>query len=218
MARSKAGQSQNMAKLRFDNGFGCLPAAALMLLLAWASTGACSVRSEKAAKGAPAAAAAAPAADAGLKARVETLEEQLVDMQVVVGTLESLGKNGGSAPAAFPAGFGRRGCGAHRRSRDAGSGSDGRASAAIRSGSQSWRQPAPWRYSFEYEHGGDGARPIRRQIMAEAPAAGLVRRRYRREAVAMPSADCWTVMRRLRPPHRPPQLEAPMEECRRARA
>ena len=100
-----------MAKLRFDNGFGCLPAAALMLLLAWA-TPALAQSSEKAAKGAPAAAAAAPAADAGLKARVETLEEQLVDMQVVVGTLESLGKNGGSAPAAFPAGFGRRGCGA----------------------------------------------------------------------------------------------------------
>ncbi len=49
-----------------------------------------------------AAAAAAPSADAGLKPRVEALEEQLVDMQVVVGTLESLAKNGGSAPAPFP--------------------------------------------------------------------------------------------------------------------
>jgi tol-pal system protein YbgF len=49
-----------------------------------------------------AAAAAAPSADAGLKSRVEALEEQLVDMQVVVGTLESLAKNGGSAPAPFP--------------------------------------------------------------------------------------------------------------------
>lgn len=106
MAKSKAGQSQNMAKLRFDNGFGCLPAAALMLLLAWGAPALAQSGNEKAAKGAPAGAAAAPAADAGLKARVETLEEQLVDMQVVVGTLESLGKNGGSAPAAFPAASG----------------------------------------------------------------------------------------------------------------
>jgi tol-pal system protein YbgF len=106
MAKSKAGQSQNMAKLRFDNGFGCLPAAALMVLLAWAAPALAQSGNEKAAKGAPTGAAAAPAADAGLKARVETLEEQLVDMQVVVGTLESLGKNGGSAPTAFPAASG----------------------------------------------------------------------------------------------------------------
>jgi tol-pal system protein YbgF len=33
--------------------------------------------------------------DAALKSRVQTLEEQLVDMQVVVGTLESLAKSGG---------------------------------------------------------------------------------------------------------------------------
>jgi tol-pal system protein YbgF len=35
-----------------------------------------------------------------LKQRVEQLEEQLVDMQVVVGTLESLARGGGGAPAA----------------------------------------------------------------------------------------------------------------------
>ncbi len=35
--------------------------------------------------------------DAGLKARIESLEEQLVDMQVVVGTLESLAKPGGTS-------------------------------------------------------------------------------------------------------------------------
>ncbi len=47
--------------------------------------------------------AAAAAADGGLKTRVEALEEQLVDMQVVVGTLESLAKNGGGgAGAPFP--------------------------------------------------------------------------------------------------------------------
>jgi tol-pal system protein YbgF len=50
-------------------------------------------------------AAAAASADAGLKSRVDALEEQLVDMQVVVGTLESLTKNGGgnsAAAAPFP--------------------------------------------------------------------------------------------------------------------
>lgn len=50
----------------------------------------------------PAAKTAAPApatggGDTGLKARVDSLEEQLVDMQVVVGTLESLAKSGGGA-------------------------------------------------------------------------------------------------------------------------
>jgi tol-pal system protein YbgF len=46
--------------------------------------------------------AATPASEGGLKSRVESLEEQLVDMQVVVGTLESLAKAGpGSSPAAF---------------------------------------------------------------------------------------------------------------------
>lgn len=48
------------------------------------------------------AAAGAPAGDGGLKSRVEALEEQLVDMQVVVGTLESLAKNGGGSSQAFP--------------------------------------------------------------------------------------------------------------------
>lgn len=38
--------------------------------------------------------------DAALKARVDALEEQLVDMQVVVGTLETLAKNGGGGGAA----------------------------------------------------------------------------------------------------------------------
>lgn len=48
--------------------------------------------------------AATPAAgEGGLKTRVEQLEEQLVDMQVVIGTLESLAKNGAAAsPAAAP--------------------------------------------------------------------------------------------------------------------
>lgn len=57
-----------------------------------------------AAKSAPA--AAASSADGGLKSRVESLEEQLVDMQVVVGTLESLAKSGGAAQPSFKSGGG----------------------------------------------------------------------------------------------------------------
>lgn len=45
--------------------------------------------------------AAPPAAsDAALRQRIEQLEEQLVDMQVVVGTLESLARGGGGSNAA----------------------------------------------------------------------------------------------------------------------
>ncbi len=47
------------------------------------------------------------APDSGLKQRVEQLEEQLVDMQVVVGTLESLARSGGgAAPAGGGASYG----------------------------------------------------------------------------------------------------------------
>jgi tol-pal system protein YbgF len=38
--------------------------------------------------------------DAGLRQRVEQLEEQLVDLQVVIGTLESLARSGGSSASA----------------------------------------------------------------------------------------------------------------------
>jgi tol-pal system protein YbgF len=56
----------------------------------------------------PKAKAAAPQAnpDSGLKQRVEQLEEQLVDMQVVVGTLESLARGGGGGGSAVAAGGG----------------------------------------------------------------------------------------------------------------
>jgi tol-pal system protein YbgF len=47
--------------------------------------------------GAAAATGTPAAGEGGLKSRVESLEEQLVDMQVVVGTLESLTKSGGGA-------------------------------------------------------------------------------------------------------------------------
>jgi tol-pal system protein YbgF len=46
------------------------------------------------------AAPAVGAPDSGLKQRVEQLEEQLVDMQVVVGTLESLARGGGGTASA----------------------------------------------------------------------------------------------------------------------
>ena len=92
-----------------------LSAIGLNALIALALSGAASAQAPDAAKPAAkpaaskAATAAAPAAgggnDSGLKARVETLEEQLVDMQVVVGTLESLAKPGGSSSApAFKSG------------------------------------------------------------------------------------------------------------------
>lgn len=48
----------------------------------------------------PAAESTAPGADASLRQRVEQLEEQLVDMQVVIGTLESMGRGGGPSTAA----------------------------------------------------------------------------------------------------------------------
>jgi tol-pal system protein YbgF len=56
----------------------------------------------------PKAKAAPPAAnpDSGLKQRVEQLEEQLVDMQVVVGTLESLARGGGGGGSAVASGGG----------------------------------------------------------------------------------------------------------------
>jgi tol-pal system protein YbgF len=58
--------------------------------------------SESAAKKAPAKrsqSAASSAGDGSLRQRVEGLEEQLVDLQVVIGTLESLARSGGSSSA-----------------------------------------------------------------------------------------------------------------------
>jgi tol-pal system protein YbgF len=74
-------------------------------------TGSIAVRAQQSAPQArPGAKQTAPAApratapsengDAALRQRVEQLEEQLVDMQVTVGTLESLARGGGAAPAA----------------------------------------------------------------------------------------------------------------------
>jgi tol-pal system protein YbgF len=61
-----------------------------------------------AAKASPAPREAAPAGDSALRQRIEQLEEQIVDMQVVIGTLESLAR-GTAAPA--PSGGGRPGPG-----------------------------------------------------------------------------------------------------------
>ena len=55
------------------------------------------------AQDAPAQPSADAQANAALQQRVDQLEQQLVDMQVVVGTLESLAR-GGAAPAASPSG------------------------------------------------------------------------------------------------------------------
>lgn len=75
--------------------------AVLFLTAGTASAQAPDAKPPKAtAKPMPAAAATGgPATDGGLKSRVESLEEQLVDMQVVVGTLESLAKSGSGSQA-----------------------------------------------------------------------------------------------------------------------
>ena len=48
--------------------------------------------------------AAAKGGDGGLQKRVQQLEEQLVDMQVTIGTLESLARSGGGGAASAPSG------------------------------------------------------------------------------------------------------------------
>jgi len=72
--------------------------SAAVVALLMAATPAFAQSKDKAPKG-----AAAQPSESGLQARVQSLEEQLVDMQVVVGTLETLAKSGGSAAAPFPA-------------------------------------------------------------------------------------------------------------------
>jgi tol-pal system protein YbgF len=79
----------------FPIRFGISAAAVAWL---FAAAPAMAQSKDKASKG-----AAPQAAESGLQARVQSLEEQLVDMQVVVGTLETLAKSGGAASAPFPA-------------------------------------------------------------------------------------------------------------------
>lgn len=83
---------------------GFVRPATLAVALAVLSAGAASAQTSDAkVSKAPSAKAPAPVAaqtaagDGGLKSRVDSLEEQLVDMQVVVGTLESLAKSGANS-------------------------------------------------------------------------------------------------------------------------
>ncbi|MGQ0456249.1 MAG: tol-pal system protein YbgF [Hyphomicrobium sp.] len=88
-----------MAK-QISNFGGCARAAACALLALTAAPFDAAAQAPPAdSKAKPPVAAAASSGDSGLRARVESLEEQLVDMQVVVGTLESLAKSGSGAPA-----------------------------------------------------------------------------------------------------------------------
>src|SRR5262245_49274359 len=86
-----------------------LPLCLVAALLVWSLAAPASAQQQPAprvqappAASAPKAAAppreAAAGGDAALRQRIEQLEEQLVDMQVVVGTLESLAR-GATAPA-----------------------------------------------------------------------------------------------------------------------
>lgn len=74
-----------------------LLATPLLMVTAAQAEGTPLIRLAQAAQGAPKAAAASSANSeaAALRRRVEQLEEQLVDMQVMIGTLESLARSGG---------------------------------------------------------------------------------------------------------------------------
>lgn len=90
-----------MALAQRQRSFPVLAPLALLLALSPVPVGA---QEADGAKAKPRA-AASQSGDSGLKGRVESLEEQLVDMQVLVGTLESLARQGGgAAPARGAAG------------------------------------------------------------------------------------------------------------------
>jgi tol-pal system protein YbgF len=83
-----------------------LPASAAFAQSPPAPNAAANTTVPKPAKAAPAPAApksgktdSAPSGDAALRQRIENLEEQLVDMQVIVGTLDSFAKSNGAASA-----------------------------------------------------------------------------------------------------------------------
>jgi tol-pal system protein YbgF len=79
-----------------------VPAGALAFALALSAA---AVQAQQGPPGGRAQAKAPAAADAGLQRRVEQLEEQLVDLQVVIGTLESLAKGVTPPPAGGNGGF-----------------------------------------------------------------------------------------------------------------
>jgi len=95
-----------MGMPRFWLGAGALAAAVVLSAFAssaqQAAPGARPPQVSTARPAAPPVRDGATAAESGLQRRVEQLEEQLVDLQVVIGTLESLAK-GGAAPSSSPA-------------------------------------------------------------------------------------------------------------------
>jgi tol-pal system protein YbgF len=72
---------------------------ALVTFVAIATGAMAQATAPAAAPAAPKAKAAVSGGDGDLRRRVQQLEEQIVDMQVVIGTLESLARSGGAAPA-----------------------------------------------------------------------------------------------------------------------
>lgn len=96
-------------------GMGAFQAVALIAVLALSSGPPLSrpaMAQANDARGTKGGAVANASPDAALKARVDALEEQLVDMQVVVGTLETLAKNGGGGGGAASEPFPSAGSGA----------------------------------------------------------------------------------------------------------
>ncbi|OYW52614.1 MAG: tol-pal system protein YbgF [Hyphomicrobium sp. 32-62-53] len=78
----------------------CFRLAVAVVTFAAMATGAMAqATAPAAAPAAPKAKAAGSGGDGDLRRRVQQLEEQIVDMQVVIGTLESLARSGGAAPA-----------------------------------------------------------------------------------------------------------------------
>lgn len=80
-----------MADRVFHRGLKVAALAGILLMPAPAQAAPNDGKTAKPASGA----AAASSGESGLKARIESLEEQLVDMQVLIGTLESMSKSGG---------------------------------------------------------------------------------------------------------------------------
>ncbi|MBA4132272.1 MAG: tol-pal system protein YbgF [Hyphomicrobium sp.] len=74
-------------------------AVAVVTFAAMAPSAMAQATAPAAAPAAPKAKAAGSGGDGDLRRRVQQLEEQIVDMQVVIGTLESLARSGGAAPA-----------------------------------------------------------------------------------------------------------------------
>lgn len=111
-AQRIAANTQQVAILSMQRHFRCSAVLTLLAALALSAPAGAEPQAQRAPNaewqvaqaqqppqaGAPA--AAAPAANLALQRRVEQLEEQIVDMQVIIGTLESLARGGSAAPSA----------------------------------------------------------------------------------------------------------------------